>query len=96
MILVRQTAQYSKWINALKDYNAVARIEVRVRRLTLGNAGDVKPVGGGISELRIHYGAGYRVYFVNRGGNIVILLCGGDKTTQDNDIKIAKTLAQDL
>jgi putative addiction module killer protein len=96
MILVRQTAQYSKWINALKDYNAVARIEVRVRRLALGNAGDVKPVGGGISELRIHYGAGYRVYFVNRGGDIVILLCGGDKTTQDDDIKTAKTLAQDL
>jgi putative addiction module killer protein len=96
MILIRQTPRYSKWIDNLKDQNAVGRIEIRVRRLSLGNAGDVKPVGEGVSELRIHYGAGYRVYFVNRSVEIIVILCGGDKTTQADDIKTAKALAKEL
>ena len=73
-----------------------ARITARIRRLSLGNAGDVKPVGGGVSEMRIDYGAGYRVYFVARGDVVVILLCGGDKRTQDRDIKRAHELAREV
>lgn len=96
MIEVRQTEHYSKWFNKLKDPNARARIDIRIRRLSLGNPGDVKPVGEGISELRITYGPGYRVYFTQRGNKLIILLAGGDKTTQSNDIKKALQLAQEI
>lgn len=96
MIEVRQTELYSQWFNRLRDRQARARINVRVRRLSLGNPGDVKPVGGGVSEMRIDYGPGYRAYFVRRGQTVVILLAGGDKFTRDRDIKIALDLAREL
>ena len=93
---IRQTEVYFKWFNSLRDRQARARINARIRRLSLGNPGDVKPVGEGVSELRIDYGPGYRVYFVQRQQTIVILLAGGDKHTQDQDIKTARELAQVL
>jgi len=96
MIEVRQTDEYAKWFAGLRDMRAKARVTVRVRRLSLGNAGDVKAVGSGVSELRIDVGKGYRVYFVNRGECLVILLAGGDKSTQQRDIEKAKQLADDL
>ena len=96
MVEVRQTPEFSKWLLRLQDRAARARIEVRIRRLGLGLAGDVKPIGEGLSELRIDYGPGYRVYFCQRGSLIVILLVGGDKRTQDRDIRAAQKLAQDL
>lgn len=80
----------------MRDRQARARITTRIRRLSLGNPGDVQPVGSGISEMRIDYGPGYRVYFVGRGDTIVILLCGGDKRTQDRDIKRALELAREI
>jgi putative addiction module killer protein len=80
----------------LRDRQARARIDLRIRRLSLGNPGDVKPMGKGVSDLRIDYGPGYRVYFVRRGQTLVILLAGGDKHTQDQDIKTARKLAQQL
>lgn len=80
----------------LRDHRARARIAARIDRLALGNPGDVEPVGEGVSELRIHHGPGYRVYFVRRGSVLIVLLCGGDKSTQTKDIKIAKALAADL
>jgi putative addiction module killer protein len=96
MIEIRQTAQYRSWHSALRDRVARARIDVRIRRLALGNAGDVKPVGNGVSELRIDHGPGYRVYFVRRGVTVIVLLAGGDKRTQDQDIQIALELASML
>jgi putative addiction module killer protein len=96
MLEIRQTEVYSRWFNGLRDRQARARIYVRIRRLSLGNLGDVKPVGAGISELRIDYGPGYRVYFVQRGQTLIILLAGGDKHTQDQDIKTALQLARGL
>jgi len=96
MLEVRQTAIFSKWMHGLRDHTARAKIAARIDRLAHGNAGDVKPVGHGISELRIHYGAGYRVYFVRHGKMVMVLLCGGDKSTQSKDIKTAKLLATDL
>jgi putative addiction module killer protein len=93
---VRQTERYAKWFAGLRDRLARARIDARIRRLALGNPGDVRPVGEGVSELRIHYGPGYRVYFVQRSGKVVILLAGGDKRTQDSDIKFAIELARGL
>ncbi|BFM40573.1 type II toxin-antitoxin system RelE/ParE family toxin [Synechocystis sp. LKSZ1] len=96
MIEVRQTEAYSQWFNALRDRQARARIDVRIRRLSMGNPGDVKPVGGGVSELRINYGPGYRVYFTRKGDTFIVLLAGGDKSTQDQDIKTALDLAKDL
>jgi len=96
MIEVKQTDEYAKWFAGLRDIQAKARVTVRIRRLSLGNAGDVKPVGNGISELRIDVGKGYRVYFVKRGGCLIILLAGGDKSTQQRDIEKAKQLANDL
>ncbi|WP_390625046.1 type II toxin-antitoxin system RelE/ParE family toxin [Pseudorhizobium xiangyangii] len=77
----------------LKDGRAKAAIAMRLQRLAIGNAGDVAPVGEGVSELRIHYGPGYRVYFQQRGDLIIVLLCGGDKSTQDKDIRTAKEIA---
>jgi len=96
MIEVRQTEVFSRWFKGLRDRQARARINARIRRLSLGNPGDVKPVGEGVSELRIDYGPGYRIYFVQRGQTLVILLAGGDKHTQDRDIKAALELARKL
>jgi putative addiction module killer protein len=96
MLEIRQTQTFTTWINGLRDRGAVARIDVRIRRLSLGNPGDVKPVGEGVSELRINYGPGYRIYYVQRGKVIIILLCGGDKNSQDADIARAKTLAREI
>lgn len=93
MITVSYTSQMEKWLKSLKDKKAAAKIKVRIRRMQEGNFGDVKSVGNGVSEMRIHCGKGYRVYFINRNNEIVILLCGGDKDTQQEDIKVAKTLA---
>jgi putative addiction module killer protein len=96
VIEIRQTEVYSRWYKSLPDRQSRARIDVRIRRLSLGNPGDVKPVGEGVSELRIDYGPGYRIYFVQRGQTLVILLAGGDKHTQDRDIKAALELAREL
>lgn len=96
MIEVRQTETYVQWFDGLRDRQARARIDARIRRLSLGNPGDVKPVGEGVSELRIDYGPAYRVYFVQRGQTLVILLAGGDKRTQERDIKTAIELARGL
>jgi putative addiction module killer protein len=96
MIEVRQTEVFAAWLRALRDRRARARIQVRIDRLQLGLPGDTKPVGEGVSELRIDYGPGYRVYFVRRGRELIVLLAGGDKRTQDRDIKKAIQLAQDL
>ncbi len=96
MIEIRQTEIYAKWFDSLRDRAAQARINARIRRLSLGNPGDVKPAGKGVSELRIDYGPGYRVYFVHRRNTLVILLAGGDKRTQDQDIKTAMDLAQNV
>ena len=96
MIEVRQTEAYARWIADLDDDRARARIEVRVYRLSLGNPGDIRPVGEGVSEMRIDYGPGYRVYLTQRGKDLVILLCGGDKRTQGRDIAAAKALARQL
>jgi putative addiction module killer protein len=93
MIEFKQTETFRKWRIRLKDQRIRALIASRLDRLAFGNTGDVKPVGQGISELRIDYGPGYRVYYMKRGNTIVILLCGGDKSTQANDIKTAKRLA---
>ena len=96
MIEVRQTTEYLEWFAGLRDRVAKTRIDIRIRRLSLGNPGDVKPVGDGVSELRIDHGPGYRVYFVKRGAIVIVLLAGGDKSTQDRDIKLAKKRARDL
>jgi putative addiction module killer protein len=93
---VRKTEAYAEWIDGLRDIRARARILARVERLALGNPGDVKPVGEGVSELRIHYGPGYRVYFKQQGLELVILLAGGDKSSQSKDIKKALSLARNL
>lgn len=95
MIEIRQTETYAKWFASLRDRKARARIDVRIRRLSLGNPGDVKPIGSGVSELRIDYGPGYRVYFLQRGPTLIILLAGGDKRTQERDIKKALELARE-
>lgn len=96
MIEIRQTEDYRKWFDKLKDRNARARIDIRIRRLSLGNPGDVKALGKGVSELRIDYGPGYRVYFTRKGALFIILLAGGDKTTQASDIKKAKELVHEI
>ncbi len=93
---IRRTETYAKWLDGLRDIQARARILVRVERLAAGNPGDVRPVGEGVSELRIDYGPGYRVYFTKHGQEVVILLAGGDKRTQSKDIKAALCLAQNL
>src|ERR1700726_5009235 len=95
MIEVRQTDVFATWFAGLRDREARSRITVRIRRLALGNAGDVKPVGSGVSEMRIDYGPGYRVYFQQRGPAIALLLCAGDKSTQDADIRRAIQIAKD-
>jgi len=100
MIEVRETATFSEWLSSLRDVRAKAEVARRVRRLALGNPGDVKPVGEGVSELRIHYGPGYRVYYVRRGFSLIVLLCGGlcggDKGAQAKDIALALKLAKEV
>ena len=96
MIEVRQTPEYAAWFATLRDRVAKTRIDIRIRRLSFGNSGDAKPIGDGVSELRIDHGPGYRVYFVQRGSVLVVLLAGGDKSTQAQDIRKAKTLARNL
>jgi putative addiction module killer protein len=96
MVEIRKTDIYARWIDGLSDIRARARILARVQRLATGNPGDVKPVVEGVSELRINYGPGYRVYYAQRGREIVILLAGGDKGTQARDIKTALRLARNL
>ncbi len=93
---IRQSDTYAKWFRRLRDRQARARINLRIRRLSLGNPGDVRPVGEGVSELRIDYGPGYRIYFVQHSETVVVLLAGGDKRTQDRDIKTALNLAREL
>ena len=96
MIEMRKTEVFARWLDELRDIKARARVQIRIERLAAGNAGDVKPVGEGVSELRIDYGAGYRVYYKQHGSEFVILLAGGDKSTQSSDIKIARRLARNL
>ena len=96
MAEIRKTAVFAKWMDRLQDIHARARVQARIERLAGGHAGDVKPVGEGVSELRIDYGPGYRVYFKKRGGDLVILLVGGDKRTQARDIRTALRLARNL
>ena len=96
MVEVRQTTAFITWLAKLKDIQAVARIVARLRRFELGNLGDVKAVGEGLWEARIDYGPGYRLYFVKRGEILIVMLCGGDKRTQDADIKRAKVMAKEI
>ncbi|MBX9946997.1 MAG: type II toxin-antitoxin system RelE/ParE family toxin [Reyranella sp.] len=96
MIEVRETAAFSEWLSDLRDARAKAEVARRVRRLALGNPGDVRPVGEGVSELRIHHGPGYRVYYVQRGKLLIVLLCGGDKSSQTKDIASALKLAKEV
>jgi putative addiction module killer protein len=96
VIQIHETETFSSWLTALRDKQGRARIAVRIQRLAFGNPGDVKPVGEGVSELRIPFGPGYRVYFVQRGAIVIILLCGGDKSSQDKDIAVAKQLAKEI
>ena len=96
MIEIRKTEAYARWLDGLRDMRARSRILVRVERLASGNPGDVRPVGEGVSELRVDYGPGYRVYFKKQKLGIVILLAGGDKRSQAKDIKNALDLARNL
>jgi len=96
MIEVRKTEIFAKWFESLKDRRAKARIQARIDRMEMGNVGDVGPVGEGVSELRIFYGPGYRVYFTQRTSVVVILLCGGDKSSQQSDIAKAIKIAKQL
>jgi putative addiction module killer protein len=96
VIEVRETEVFSKWLSKLRDRRGRRAVTVRIQRLALGNPGDVKPVGRGVSELRISYGPGYRVYFVNQGSVVILLLCGGDKSTQAADIAKAHAMAEEL
>jgi putative addiction module killer protein len=95
MIEVRETPTYEKWRKRLKDVRARALIASRITRLAYGHTGDAKPIGQGLSELRIHYGPGYRIYFQRRGDTVILLLCGGAKSTQEKDIETAKHLAEE-
>ena len=96
MLQIRKTDVYANWIDGLRDMQGRARILVRIERLAAGLPGDVKSVGNGVSELRIDFGPGYRVYFAPRGSEIVILLAGGDKSSQSRDIQMALKLAKNL
>ncbi|MEK6749086.1 MAG: type II toxin-antitoxin system RelE/ParE family toxin [Pseudomonadota bacterium] len=96
MVQIRKTEVYAQWLDNLRDFRARARVLARVERLANGNPGDVRPVGEGVSEMRIDYGPGYRVYFKKQGREVVILLAGGDKQSQADDIKNALRLARNL
>ncbi|CAG0931424.1 MAG: hypothetical protein EFKGCFLK_02725 [Rhodocyclaceae bacterium] len=96
MTEIRKTEVFARWLDGLRDIHARARIQARIERLAAGNPGDVKPVGEGVSELRIDYGPGYRVYFRKRGRELIVLLAGGDKGSQASDIKTALRLARNL
>jgi putative addiction module killer protein len=96
VVEVRQTEQFRAWLAGLRDERARARILKRLDRAQAGNLGDVAPVGEGVSEMRIFYGPGYRVYFVQRGSELIVLLCGGDKSTQGVDIAEAKAMAKEI
>jgi putative addiction module killer protein len=96
MIEIRKTEAFAKWLDEIQDIRARALILVRIERLSAGNPGDVKPVGEGVSELRIDYGSGYRVYYKKQGRKVIILLAGGDKHSQTKDIKTALRLARNL
>lgn len=96
MIEIRQTEVYARWFRRLRNRQARVRIDSRIRRLSLGNPGDVRPVGEGVSEIRVNYGPGYRVYFVQQGEALVVLLAGGDKDSQSRDIRRARELARGL
>ena len=96
MIEIRKTEVFAKWLDELRDLRGRARVLARIERLAAGNPGDVKPVGEGISEMRIDYGPGYRVYFKRRGRMLIILLAGGDKSTQSKDIRTAMRLVRNL
>jgi putative addiction module killer protein len=96
MLEIRQTEEFELWLKGLRDRTARAKILIRIERLALGNPGDVRPVGGRVSEMRIDHGPGYRVYFRQRGPVLIILLCGGDKSTQEQDINRAKEIAAGL
>jgi putative addiction module killer protein len=96
MYEIRETDAYRKWFESLRDLNAQLRIAARIRRVSLGNLGDTKSVGEGVFELRITYGPGYRIYFVRHGDTVIVLLAGGDKSTQKQDIERAKELARGL
>ena len=96
MLEIRQTEEYARWFAGLRDRDAQRRIGVRIRRLGDNNPGDVRPVGEGVSEMRITYGPGYRVYYVHRGEMLIVLLAGGDKSSQDRDIRRALELARDV
>lgn len=93
MFQLQQTERFRKWRSSLRDEQALSLIASRLDRLAFGHAGDVQPVGEGVSELRIHCGPGYHVYFQQRGTTIIVLLCGGDKSSQANDVKTAKRMA---
>ena len=96
MVEIHKTETFVRWLDGLRDIQARARVQARIERLAIGNPGDVQPVGEGVSELRINYGPGYRVYYKKRGREWVILLAGGDKSTQARDIKAAKQLAREI
>ena len=96
MLVIRKTETYARWLDGLRDIHARARVQVRVERLAAGNPGDVRPVGEGVSEMRIDYGPGYRVYYTQHEREVIVLLAGGDKQTQATDIKTALRLARNL
>ncbi len=96
MVAVRRTEHFDRWLRDLKDRRARVKVLARIDRLIAGNPGDVAPVGDGISELRVHFGPGYRVYFQKRGGELIILLAGGDESSQSRDIQLAKNLAASI
>lgn len=95
MIEMFRSARFDRWLSGLRDRRAAARIAARLDRLAAGHAGDAEPVGEGVSELRIHYGPGYRVYYLQRRQVLIVLLCGGDKSSQESDIKQAKIIAKE-
>lgn len=95
MFEIVESATFKRWVRGLRDRRAVARINARLRNASLGNFGDTKPVGDGISEMRVHYGPGYRLYFIHGDTHVIVLLCGGDKGSQARDISRAKQVARD-
>ena len=96
MKIIQTTKVFDNWFENLRDNQAKAKIRARIQRAKLGNLGDCEPVGSGVSEMRIHYGAGYRIYFIQQGSEMIVLLAGGDKSTQSKDIKLALQIAEDI